>query len=77
MQNIEVELKFLLNNGDSLKEKLNTIATPGKIDEYQKDVYFVPAHRDFLAVKPIAEWIRLRQSSKGASINYKNWLYNG
>lgn len=77
MQNIEVELKFLLNNGNKLKEKLNAIAVPGKVDEYQKDAYFVPAHRDFLNVKPIAEWIRLRQSPKGTSINYKNWLYNG
>ena len=43
-------------------------------DTYQKDSYYVPAHRDFLAVKYPFEWLRLRKSKKGMFITYKHFF---
>lgn len=39
----------------------------------QVDTYFIPAHRDFRAERPVNEWLRLRDSEGIFSINYKNW----
>jgi len=54
-------LLFLKKNGQFLGEK------------HQIDKYFTPAHRDFTSVRPVNEWLRLRNSSGKFSINYKNW----
>jgi adenylate cyclase, class 2 len=72
LNNIEIEIQiqaenitnlliFLEENGVFLGEK------------HQIDHYFTPAHRNFTAIKPINEWLRLRESSGKYSINYKNW----
>jgi len=45
-------------------------------EEHQVDKYFSPKYRDFLKVRPIKEWLRLRTSTGGNSINYKNWHYD-
>ena len=42
-------------------------------DVFQKDTYFIPIQRDFLNVKYPFEWLRLRESQKGFSINYKHF----
>jgi adenylate cyclase, class 2 len=44
-----------------------------KGEKRQIDEYFSPAHRDFTAVRPVAEWLRLRESGGKATINYKFW----
>ncbi len=44
--------------------------------EHQVDTYYSPQHRNFIKKRPIKEWLRLRKSSKGFSINYKNWHYD-
>ena len=73
MKHTEVELKFPLLNHMKLVEKLESVAKPQKQADFQKDTYFNPAHRDFLSKKPISEWLRLRESKKGFSLNYKRW----
>jgi len=70
---VEIELKFPLQNPNDLKEKLNYIALPEKENDFQKDTYYLPPHRNFLKSKPISEWLRIRESRKGFSINYKKW----
>lgn len=40
---------------------------------FQKDTYYIPAHRNFLANKWPNEWLRLRETSRGASLDYKNF----
>lgn len=70
-KNIEVELKFPLNNSNDLKLKLDISKSTKR--EYQKDTYFVPPHNNYLEQKPISEWLRLREGDKGASINHKHW----
>ncbi len=71
--NIEIEIKLPLINPQEVREFLNTHAKLVSENIYQKDTYFVPAQRDFLAVKYPFEWLRLRQSSKDTSINYKHF----
>lgn len=71
MKNVEVELKFPLYNYEELMQKLNSIAE-GK-EEYQKDVYYTPKHRNFLEKKTISEWLRIREESNKFILTYKNW----
>ena len=73
MKNIEIELKFPLLNPKELTEKLKSIAKLKKENDFQKDTYYNPAHRNFLNKKPISEWLRLRETGKSFFINYKNW----
>lgn len=68
---IEIELKFPLLNPEQVIDKLNLIAQSEK--SKQKDIYFTPPHRNFLESKPISEWLRLRESEKGFTVNYKKW----
>ncbi len=76
MENIEVELKFPLLNAPEFIKRLNLIAQPVKEEDYQKDIYYIPVHRNFLDKTPVSEWLRLRESNKGTSLNYKKW-HNG
>lgn len=71
-EDIEIEAKFEVLDINSLKQWLLKFTT---FDEEIKmvDDYYIPAHRDFLAVEYPYEWLRLRTDSKGSSINYKYW----
>lgn len=62
---VEPLLKFLEENAEFKGEKL------------QIDEYFSPPHRDFTVVRPVKEWLRLRNASGVCSINYKNWHFDG
>ncbi len=71
----EVELKFKLENKKETEERLRHIgALPENEVEYQKDTYYVPAHRDFFAEDVVSEWLRLRESNGKVQLNYKRWL---
>jgi len=65
---IQVQIEHSKDLISFLKKKAKFI---GK--ERQIDKYFSPKHRDFLKVRPVVEWLRLRDSSGKLSINYKNW----
>ena len=56
-------LKFLEKNAKFLGEKR------------QIDEYYTPAHRDFLSIRPVSEWFRLRNENKQYSMTYKKWYY--
>ncbi|AKM82470.1 TPA: class IV adenylate cyclase [Candidatus Berkelbacteria bacterium] len=75
MKNIEIEIQVKLQKTkpliDFLKENAKLTGTQRQIDKY-----FTPKHRNFLAKKKVNEWLRLRSSEKGDSINYKNWKYD-
>ena len=45
-------------------------------EKRQMDRYFTPAHRKFPQVRPVKEWLRLRNSEGKFWINYKNWHYD-
>lgn len=73
-KNIEIEMKFPLKNSFTLVKKLNKLAKADKKDFYQKDIYYIPAHRNFLKQKGgVNEWLRIRETNRSFSINYKNW----
>ncbi|PIX02924.1 class IV adenylate cyclase [bacterium (Candidatus Gribaldobacteria) CG_4_8_14_3_um_filter_42_11] len=61
VEKIEPLLEFLTKSGQFVGEK------------HQVDEYFTPTHRDFLAVRPAVEWLRLRNSDGIFYFNYKNW----
>ena len=69
----EIELKFPLKNKEAVLAKLESlVGEPGQVVT-QKDTYFNPPHRDFLEPEHVSEWLRIRETEKGATINYKNW----
>ncbi len=69
---IEVEIQVQIEN---TKKLLAFLKRNGKFlgEKHQVDKYFIPAHRDFTKMRPVNEWLRLRDSSGKFSINYKNW----
>jgi adenylate cyclase class 2 len=70
----EVEQKYPIKNGDFVKQKLASIgARPKAPPKYQEDLYFTPAHNDYLNSPIVSEWLRIRIEPDGASINYKCW----
>ncbi|NQS88185.1 class IV adenylate cyclase [Patescibacteria group bacterium] len=73
-KNIEIEIKLPLRNPAEVKKFLNENAKLVSENIYQKDSYYIPAHRDFLAVKYPFEWLRLRKSLKGMFITYKHFF---
>ena len=74
MKDIEIEIQAKVEKTDKLKSFLQNEAV--FISEKQQiDEYFVPAHRNFLKVKPIQEWFRLRNEDDAYSLNYKKWHY--
>jgi len=72
MNNIEIEIQVKIENSESLTDFLKENAKFEK-ESHQIDEYFLPPHRNFTDVRPIAEWLRLRDSGGKYSINYKNW----
>jgi len=70
--NIEIEIHVRIEKVSKLMEFLKK---NGKFqsEKQQIDEYFTPAHRDFLSVRPITEWLRLRAAGSKYSITYKNW----
>jgi adenylate cyclase, class 2 len=76
MKDIEIEVQVRIEKSDALKKFLTEHAK--FISENQQiDEYFTPAHRNFVAVKPIKEWFRIREEKGKYTINYKNWQYEG
>jgi len=75
MEDIEIEIQVKIENSQPLLEFLDKNAQ-FKEESHQIDEYFSPAHRDFTAVRPVKEWLRLRDSDGKYSITYKNWYYD-
>jgi len=75
MDNTEIEIRVRIESSDSLIDFLEKNAKFVS-KEHQKDEYFTPAHRNFIKVRPVKEWLRLRSSSNKFSITYKNWHYD-
>lgn len=73
-KSIEIEIQVQIENSGKLiaflEENGNFVG-----ESHQVDSYYSPAHKDFTQVRPIKEWLRLRDSSGKYSINYKNWHY--
>jgi len=75
MNNIEIEIQVNIENSKPLMEFLEKNGQ-FKAEQHQIDEYFSPAHRNFVEVRPIKEWLRLRDSDGKHSVVYKNWYYD-
>jgi adenylate cyclase class 2 len=72
---MEIEIKVQIEHVESLMNFLRKEAVL-KYEDRQIDEYYNPAHRDFLSIRPVEEWLRLRNSSGKYSVNYKKWHIN-
>ncbi|MBW2977861.1 class IV adenylate cyclase [Candidatus Woesearchaeota archaeon] len=70
----EIEIKFKLDEDSFLKikEKIKKISKFVKISK-QKDEYFTPSHRNFMAVKYPFEWLSIRERGSKTILNYKHF----
>jgi adenylate cyclase class 2 len=75
MKDIEIEIKVKV---ESTKDLIKFLKKEAKFlhKSHQIDQYYTPFHRNFIAVRPTPEWLRLRNSDGKFSINYKNWHYD-
>lgn len=71
---IEVEQKFALTEPGKIKQQLEGRGGKPALAVRQVDTYYNAPHRDFLASPVISEWLRLRETDNGASVNFKRWL---
>jgi adenylate cyclase, class 2 len=69
----EIEIKLPLLNKEEVENFLEKHGKAVSKSIFQKDTYYLPAHRNFLGFKYPFEWLRLRETSKGSSINYKHF----
>jgi len=75
MKNKEVEIQVEV---ERIKPLFDLLEAKGEFlyESRQIDEYYTPAHRNFAAQKPVAEWLRIRREDKKSnSITYKNWHY--
>jgi adenylate cyclase class 2 len=70
---MEIELKFPLRNTERVRATLDRIAKSGPRDVFQRDTYYNHPSKDFLRERPVREWLRVRETPRGATLNYKSW----
>lgn len=70
--NIEIEIKVKVENIEKLQQFLREHATFHG-EKRQIDEYFTPETGDFMSVRPVNEWLRLRNAEGKYTINYKLW----
>ena len=75
MNDVEIEITVNIENNKPLIGFLEKNAE-FKLKKHQVDEYFSPAHRNFIEVRPVKEWLRLRDENGKYTINYKNWHYD-
>jgi adenylate cyclase class 2 len=75
LNNKEIEIQVRIEKPEVLLDFLNKNAQ-FKNEQRQVDEYFTPSDRDFTSVRPVREWLRVRESAKGSSVNYKIWNYD-
>ncbi len=70
----EVEQKHPIKNGIFVKQKLIAMGAKQKgSPKKQEDLYFTPAHKNYLEPAIVSEWLRVRIESGGSTFNYKCW----
>jgi len=73
--NIEIEIQVNIENVRPLLDFLESKAV-FQAEKRQIDEYFSPSYDDFLAVRPVKKWLRLRNANGKYSLNYKNWYFD-
>lgn len=70
--NIEIEIKVKVERIEKLEQFLEAHAQLHGAKR-QVDEYFTPETGDFMSVRPVNEWLRLRDAEGKYTINYKLW----
>lgn len=70
----EIEIQVRIKTANPLIKKLDTEGSL-QYEKRQVDEYYTPVHRDFTSVRPVKEWLRLRDMEGKYSLNYKMWHY--
>ena len=73
--NIEIEIQVKIEKPEILIKFLEENAS-FKEEIHQLDKYFSPTHRNFGAVRPVEEWLRVRKSGNKASFDYKHLRFD-
>lgn len=74
-QVIEIEIQVQIEHSEEFMKFLESKAK--FVGEFhQIDTYYTPSHRNFTEMRPVEEWLRLRDSSGKFSINYKKWHFD-
>lgn len=73
--NIEIEIQVKIENSIPLMEFLSEKGD-FQSEERQVDEYFSPTHSDFLAQRPVREWLRIRDAGNDHVVCYKNWHFD-
>lgn len=77
MKYIEVEQKYQIGDPTPLQDALTALeAKPGPVTR-QVDTYYNAPHRNFLEPDVVSEWLRVRESDHGSSVNFKLWHPRG
>ena len=75
MKDLEIEIKVQIENDKNLLTFLEEKAD-FQYEKKQIDEYFSPEHNDYLAKRPVSEWLRLRDAEGEHSITYKHFHYD-
>lgn len=73
-ENIEIEIKHPLLNTNEVKNFLTKHAELTSENIVQKDTYYAPDNNNYLKKDYPYEWLRIRESAKWSSINYKHFF---
>lgn len=73
MKFIEIEQKYQVADPDKLRAVLTERGGKPGAAVRQIDTYYNAPHRDFLEGPVVTEWLRIRQTDHGASLNFKKW----
>jgi predicted adenylyl cyclase CyaB len=68
---IEIEAKFPLKDLKYTIKKLKEVGVQTEENKFQKDIYFTPAHENFIEKAPISEWLRVRDDGDEQTIIIK------
>jgi len=69
----EIEVKFSLKNIEQVISFLNKSAGEKVERVVQIDTYFTPTHKNFLEPDYPFQWLRVRESGKDITLNYKHF----
>lgn len=75
---VETEIKIKLSEKEYKDLKLLLEKNGKYIKEiHQKDTYYSPSHRDFIAPEYPYEWLRIGERGNQIIVNYKHWYPEG
>ena len=76
MSNTEIEIQVQVERIAPLLKLLKSEGTSSGSSK-QIDIYYTPAHKNYISKKPVDEWLRLRDDDDGEySTTYKNWYHD-